>query len=61
LKNGYIAVEDLSRGKITEKVNRETIAAAKFSVVKKYKEQKEKVAPKPKASGAKTGGTRRSR
>ena len=41
LKNGYIAVEDLSRGKITEKANRETIAAAKFAAVRKYKEQKE--------------------
>jgi hypothetical protein len=38
LLNGYIAVEDLSRGKLTEKVNRETIAAAKFAAVKKYKE-----------------------
>ncbi len=38
LKNGYIAVEDLSRGKITEKANRETVAAAKFAAVKKYKE-----------------------
>jgi hypothetical protein len=38
LLNGYIAVEDLSRGKLTEKANRETIAAAKFAAVKKYKE-----------------------
>ncbi len=38
LMNGYIAVEDLSRGKITEKANRETIAAAKYAAVKKYKE-----------------------
>ena len=41
LKNGYIAVEDLSRGKISEKANRETIAAAKFAAVKKYQEKKE--------------------
>ena len=38
LMNGYIAVEDLTRGKITEKANRETIAAAKFAAVKKLKE-----------------------
>jgi hypothetical protein len=38
LLNGYIAVEDLSRGKLTEKANRETIAAAKFAAVRKYKE-----------------------
>ncbi len=38
LLNGYIAVEDLSRGKLTEKANRETIAAAKFAAVKKYRE-----------------------
>ncbi|MBI9035131.1 MAG: hypothetical protein JEZ03_11730, partial [Bacteroidales bacterium] len=38
LMNGYISVEDLSRGKITEKANRETIAAAKFAAIKKYKE-----------------------
>lgn len=37
LMNGYIAVEDLTRGKITEKANRETIAAAKFAAVKKLK------------------------
>jgi len=38
LLNGYIAVEDLSRGKLTEKANRETIAAAKFAAVRKYRE-----------------------
>ncbi|UCG27798.1 MAG: aminotransferase class I/II-fold pyridoxal phosphate-dependent enzyme [Bacteroidales bacterium] len=38
LKNGYIASEDLARGKITEKANRETIAAAKFAVVRKLEE-----------------------
>ncbi len=40
LKNGYIAVEDLARGRITEKANRETIAAAKFAVVRKLDEEK---------------------
>jgi len=38
LMNGYIAIEDLTRGRITEKANRETIAAAKFAAVKKLKE-----------------------
>lgn len=38
LTNGYIAIEDLTRGKITEKANRETIAAAKFAAVKKLKD-----------------------
>ncbi|MCK4344757.1 MAG: hypothetical protein KAX05_05665, partial [Bacteroidales bacterium] len=42
LKNGYIAVEDLARGRITEKANRETIAAAKFAVVRKLDEEKNK-------------------
>ncbi|MCB0750121.1 MAG: hypothetical protein KDC52_01470, partial [Ignavibacteriae bacterium] len=35
LMNGYLNIEDITRGKITEKVNRETLAAAKFAVVKK--------------------------
>jgi hypothetical protein len=37
LMNGYILVEDLSKGKITEKANRETIAAAKYAAIRKYK------------------------
>jgi aspartate/methionine/tyrosine aminotransferase len=56
LMNGYIAVEDLSRGKITEKANRETIAAAKYAVICKYREEKEKVAQKPKASRPQASG-----
>lgn len=40
LLNGYLNIEDISRGRITEKVNRETLAAAKFAVVKKLKEIK---------------------
>ncbi len=36
--NGYISIEDITRGKITEKTNRETIAAAKYAVIKKLKE-----------------------
>ena len=35
---GYIDVEDLSRGKITEKANRETIAAARHAATRKYHE-----------------------
>jgi len=61
LENGYIAVEDLSRGKITEKANRETIAAAKYAAVRKYREEKEKVAPKPKAPRTQTGGKKQSK
>ena len=38
LLNGYISIEDLTRGKITEKANRETIAAAKFAVIRKLSE-----------------------
>lgn len=40
LVSGYILVEDLNRGKITGKVNREVIAAAKWAVVRYYNEQK---------------------
>ena len=40
LMNGYISVDDLSRGKLTEKANRETIAAAKYAAVKKFQEVK---------------------
>ena len=39
LLNGYLNIEDISRGRITEKVNRETLAAAKFAVVKRLKEK----------------------
>ena len=37
--NGYLTIEDITRGRITEKVNRETLAAAKYVAVKKLKEQ----------------------
>ncbi len=33
--NGYLTIEDLTRGRITEKVNRETLAAAKCAAVRK--------------------------
>jgi hypothetical protein len=39
LINGYLNIEDITRGRITEKVNRETLAAAKFAVVKKLSEK----------------------
>ena len=38
LLNGFIAIEDLTRGKIIEKANRETISAAKYAAVRKIKE-----------------------
>jgi len=38
LMDGYINLDDISRGKISEKVNRETIAAAKYAVVKRLKD-----------------------
>ncbi len=40
LISGYILIEDLNRGQITEKVNREVIAAAKSAVIRYYKELK---------------------
>ena len=33
LLNGHLAIKDLAKGRITEKVNRETIAAAKWAVM----------------------------
>jgi len=33
LMNGYILLEDLTRGSVIEKVNRETIAAAKYASI----------------------------
>ena len=43
LLNGYLNIEDITRGKITEKVNRETLAAAKSAVVKKLNEKNGKL------------------
>jgi len=40
LQNGYINIEDIPKGRITEKVNRETLAAAKLAVVRKLEEKK---------------------
>ncbi|MGE5500230.1 MAG: hypothetical protein ACM3Q2_19315, partial [Syntrophothermus sp.] len=36
--SGYLTIEDITRGRITEKVNRETLAAAKFAAVWKFRE-----------------------
>jgi hypothetical protein len=40
--SGYLTIEDITRGRITEKVNRETLAAAKFVAVKTLKERAKK-------------------
>ncbi|MEN8122476.1 MAG: hypothetical protein ABFS35_19185, partial [Bacteroidota bacterium] len=40
LISGYILIEDLNRGHITEKVNREVLAAAKSAVLRYYNETK---------------------
>lgn len=36
--SGYLTIEDITRGRITEKVNRETLAAAKHAAVRKFVE-----------------------
>ncbi len=51
LMEDYISTDDLARGSVIEKVNRETIAAAKYAVVK-FLDSKEPTAPK--GSPAKT-------
>ncbi len=40
LMDGYIEFDDLMKGRITEKVNRETIAAAKYAVLKELERRK---------------------
>jgi hypothetical protein len=40
--NGYILIIDLTRGSIIEKVNRETIAAAKYAALEILKNSKAK-------------------
>lgn len=49
LMNGFINIDDICRSRITEKANRETLAAAKFAVMKKLK----KTENKPKETGTK--------
>ncbi len=46
LMGDYIEPEDLLKGRITEKVNRETIAAAKYSVLKELERRKKAAARK---------------
>ena len=41
LMNGYIIPDDLTRGSIVEKVNRETIAAAKYAALEIYNKKSE--------------------
>ncbi|MFI3268113.1 MAG: hypothetical protein R3Y51_05290, partial [Rikenellaceae bacterium] len=45
IMEGYVNSDDLSRGNVIEKVNRETIAAAKYAVVK-FLDSKKPVAKK---------------
>jgi hypothetical protein len=42
LMDGYIEFDDLTKGRITEKVNRETIAAAKYAVLKELERRHKK-------------------
>ncbi|MGE5411035.1 MAG: hypothetical protein ACM3MI_08745, partial [Clostridiales bacterium] len=36
--SGYLTIEEITRGRINEKVNRETLAAAKSAAIRKMKE-----------------------
>ncbi len=42
LMNGYILLTDLAKGRITEKVSKETLASAKFTAINKIKSLKDK-------------------
>lgn len=46
LVNGYILTEDITRGTVVEKVNRETIAAAKYAALKIFKRENKNPATK---------------
>jgi hypothetical protein len=46
LMNGYIIPDDLTRGSIVEKVNRETIAAAKYAALEIYNKKQSSVKKK---------------
>ncbi|SFE55326.1 aminotransferase class I/II-fold pyridoxal phosphate-dependent enzyme [Thermophagus xiamenensis] len=52
LMDGYIEFDDLMKGRITEKVNRETIAAAKYAVLQELERRKKEEKSKPAASKA---------
>ncbi|TAJ15766.1 aminotransferase class I/II-fold pyridoxal phosphate-dependent enzyme [Marinilabiliaceae bacterium JC017] len=59
LMGEYIEFEDLLKGRITEKVNRETIAAAKYAVLKELERRqavKTKPAPEKKPKAEKPSG-----
>ena len=49
LMEGYVTTEDVARGSVIEKVNRETIAAAKYAVVEFLRAAK--TAPKEQTGG----------
>ena len=49
---GYIKSDDLARGSVIEKVNRETIAAAKYAVVQFLSKRKAGAAAEPKKAAA---------
>jgi hypothetical protein len=51
--DGYIEFDDLLKGRITEKVNRETIAAAKYAVLKELERRNK--APKTASTGTAKG------
>lgn len=71
LMDGYIDFDDLTKGRITEKVNRETIAAAKSAVLvelgRRSKGQSAKASakeapkgqPAPKKASGKKGDTKK--
>ena len=44
LLEGYCTTEDVARGSVIEKVNRETIAAAKYAVVRYLEDERVKCA-----------------
>ena len=52
---GYISSDDLAQGSVIEKVNRETIAAAKHAVVQYLNRQRsERAAEQPRTAAKKT-------
>ena len=54
---GYISSDDLAQGSVIEKVNRETIAAAKHAVVQYLNRQRsERAAEQPRTAAKKTPG-----
>jgi hypothetical protein len=67
LMDGYIEFDDLLKGRITEKVNRETIAAAKYAVLQELERRKNAVSkpsssarPKAQSDKGQSQGTKKS-